>query len=98
MTHNVHLQGRPIRLKRNERHLIYDCACAPGDSGAAVILSGGNVIGMHIEGINHMRDTVRQAKTVEDRLSSVEASLDSAIESVPQGPIALLASAFPQGE
>ena len=74
---------------------MYECACASGDSGAALILSDGRLIGMHTEGVNHMRERIRQAETVEDRLSSVEQSLDTAIESVAQGAIALLMSALP---
>ena len=92
---HVHLQARPIKLSRNGQHLVYECACAPGDSGAALILSSGKVIGMHTEGVNHMRERKRQAQTVEERLSSVEQSLDSAVESVAQGAIALLMSALP---
>lgn len=65
-------------------------------SGAVLILCGGNVIGMHTEGVNHMRERMRLAQTVEECLSSVEESVASAVESVSQGAIALLAPAFPQ--
>ena len=74
---------------------MYECGCAPGDSGAALILSSGRVIGMHTEGVNHMRERKRQAETTEERLTSVEQSLDTAIESVAQGAIALLMTALP---
>ena len=75
---------------------MYDCACAHGDNGAALILSSGRVIGMHTEGINNMRERKRQAQTVEECLTSVEQSLDSAVESVAQGAIALLMSTLPR--
>ena len=74
---------------------MYDCACALGDSEAALILSNGRVIGMHIEGVKHMRDRKRQAEMTEEGPSSVEQSLHIAVESVAQGGIALLTSALP---
>ena len=43
-----------------------------------------------------MRERKRQAQTVEERLTSVEQSLDSAVESIAQGGIALLMSALPR--
>lgn len=58
-------------------------------------MEDGHIIGIHVEGINNLKERYRQKKDVEDRLSAVEESIDAAIASVSQGSVALLAKAFP---
>lgn len=83
-------------MSRDHHYLVFYCACAPGNSVAALLYSNDRLIGMQTEGINHMRERVRHAETTEERGSLIEESLDSAIQSVARGAIALLASAFPR--
>ena len=52
-------------------------------------------MGMHVEGINNLKERYRRKKDVEDRLNDVEESIDAAIARVSQGSVALLAKSFP---
>ena len=45
-------------------------------------MEDGHIIGIHVEGINNLKERYRQKKDVEDRLSAVEESIDAAIASV----------------
>ena len=88
-------QGIGTRLSANRRHILYNCDCWPGDSGAAVILYQGKVAAMHQDGINHVKEIIRQKQDTQERLDALENSLQSIVESTSQGAIALLATSFP---
>lgn len=60
------------------------------------MLYNGRVVGMHTESVNTMRERVERSKAVEERLSLLEDSVDSAIRSLSQGAIALAAPFFPR--
>ena len=87
-------------MSHNSRHLLYDCPCWLGDSGAAVILYKGQVAAMHQEGVNHVRELIRQRKDPDEepdaRLDALAESLQSVVESTSQGALALTARHFPQ--
>lgn len=86
------LQATPQILSKHGNHLVYTSSyAAPDDSGGALLMEDGHIIGIHVEGINNLKERYRQKKDVEDRLSAV----DAAIGSVSQGSVALLAKAFP---
>ena len=61
-----YLQAQAVQLSKNGQHLVYVCACGPGHSGAALILSSSRAIGMHTEGVIHMRERKGQAETREE--------------------------------
>ena len=58
-------------------------------------MEDGKLVGIHVEGINNLKERYRRKKDVEDRLTAVEQSIDTAIKIVSQGSVALLAKSFP---
>ena len=89
-------QVKPQILSRHGNHLVYTSPyAAPGDSGGALLLEDGRVVGIHVEGINNLKERFRRKKEVEDRLTAVEMSIDAAIASISQGSVALLGKSFP---
>ncbi|CAL8472228.1 g11770 [Coccomyxa elongata] len=90
------MRGTVMRISRRGHHMVYECNSWPGDSGASLALYDGEVVGMHQEGVNSIKEIVERKRTFQERISDVEESLESAARSVAQGAIALLATAFPQ--
>jgi hypothetical protein len=84
-------QGHIWKASKGGHFFLYSSACWPGDSGPAVVLYDGSVVGMHSESINRMRERIDRDKTTGDRLTLLEESVDSAVESLSQGAIALAA-------
>lgn len=86
-------RGAVVRV--HNQHFAYDAPSFSGDSGGAVIVQGGQVIGMHIETINQAREHVQRASsTVNGHLNDVEASVDSLTQGLSSGCIALKAASF----
>ncbi|CAK4170815.1 unnamed protein product [Aphanomyces euteiches] len=51
------------------------------DSGAALIVKDGFLIGIHLETINALREEIERKKVIKDRLNDVEESLDMIVRS-----------------
>lgn len=85
---------RGIVVKLHPHHLCYDCPSFSGDSGGAVILSNGGIIGMHIETVNQARERLRQASVGSNKLHDIDQSVESLIRSISSGSIGLNASFF----
>jgi hypothetical protein len=49
---------------------------------------------LQVMGVNELKERVGRKKSVEDRLTDLEESVDSAVASVASGSIALLATAM----
>ena len=95
----IFLQARATKITNKSHRVVYTSVSnASGDSGSASILKSGDVVALHQEGLNHLKETIRlndNHSSRDERLSRVEHSIDSAIASVSQGCIGLLASGFP---
>ncbi|KAL3928537.1 MAG: hypothetical protein SGBAC_012609 [Bacillariaceae sp.] len=85
-------------VKTHGRHFVYSCPSFAGDSGGAIIFSGGQVFGMHIETVNQALERRRlgsldeKAATTEElaqHVASVEQSIDSLIASLSSGAIGI---------
>jgi len=59
-------------------------------------LYDGEVVGMHQDGVNSIREILERKRALHERVTEVEESLESAVRSVAQGAVALLATSFPQ--
>ncbi|KAG9403961.1 hypothetical protein AC1031_005500 [Aphanomyces cochlioides] len=70
-----------IAISHHKRHIMYSCPSYAGDSGAALILRGGALVGIHLETIHALREEIRRKKVVKDRLNDVEESLDMFVRS-----------------
>jgi len=79
----------------NPRHLLYSCLAWPGDSGSALILANGKVVGLHIETVNHFEERKRLAgANSKARLTDIEKSIDMLIRGSAHGYIAVNAQAL----
>lgn len=92
----MYMQGTVMRISRRGHHMVYECNSWPEDSGASLALYDGEVVGMHQEGVNSIKEIVERKRTFQERMTEVEESLESAAHSVAQGAVALLATSFPQ--
>ncbi len=93
---SLYMQGTVMRISRRGHHMVYECNSWPGDSGASLALYDGEVVGMHQDGVNSIKEIVERKRTFQERMTEVEESLESAARSVAQGAVALLATSFPQ--
>ena len=92
----LYMQGNIVRISRRGRHMIYEYPSWAGDSGScSLAMYDGQVVGMHQEGVNHFKEIVERKRTLAERMTEVEESIESAARSVAQGAVALLASSFP---
>ena len=79
------------------RHFVYQCPSFAGDSGGAVVLKNGRVIGIHQETVIQARERIQKGEMLDDdsRLESVEASIDELLQYLSSGSIGLQLSAVP---
>ena len=77
-------------------HLFYICTTFAGDSGAALLLKDGKLVGIHLEIANAARERLERMKTdLSGRLGQVEESLDALVSGgFGQGAVAILGNAF----
>lgn len=86
-----------VRLSPHARHLLYSCTTYAGDSGAALLMHDAQLVGIHLEFVNALRESLERTGSVDERLSSVEGSLADLVAGAGQGTsVALLASQFTQ--
>jgi S1-C subfamily serine protease len=83
-----------VKLSKQEHHLFYTSDTWPGDSGGALVMYNGELVGLHVCGVNALKERYERMRSVEARLTAVEESLESAARSVASGCVALLASVF----
>lgn len=83
-----------VKLSRHEHHLLYTADTWPGDSGGALVVYSGELVGLHMCGVNALKEKFQQMRSLDERVTAVEESLESAARSVASGCIALLANAF----
>ena len=91
--------------KAHARHFVYDCPSFSGDSGGALILSNGNVVGIHVETVNEARERLRlqdvdsdiesikelnrRVQDVQARVEDVAKSVNSLTDSLSSGAIGI---------
>jgi hypothetical protein len=83
-----------VGLGKHGRHIVYTSITWAGDSGSALLLHGGELVGIHLEVVNVAREALRQNTDFGVRLDDVESSVGDLIASVAEGYIALLSTAF----
>jgi hypothetical protein len=87
-----------IKVSAAQRHVAYSCTTWAGDSGGALLLHDGELVGIHLALVNALHDTLERKLAVDEQLDSVEASLNELVRGVSNGCVALLASHFPRHE
>ncbi|GLE11821.1 hypothetical protein PINS_up024515 [Pythium insidiosum] len=84
-----------IAISSHKRHIVFSCPTYAGDSGTALIVKDGCLVGIHQETINALREEIDRKKLVKDRLNDVEESLDNIARSgLAQGCLGLLVHEF----
>ena len=82
-----------VRVSPHERHLLYACTTYAGDSGGALLMHDGQLVGIHLEFVNALRENLARKVGVTERLTDVEESLDELMTGAGQGTcVALLAT------
>ena len=49
-------------VKVSDRHVLYSSNSFSGDSGGTLTLNGGNVLAVHLEGVNEAKERVSRKK------------------------------------
>ena len=83
-----------VDVGKHGRHLVYTSTTWAGDSGSALLLHDGELVGIHLAVVNSVRESLRMKTDFEERLDDLESSVNDLIRGVAQGCIALLASTF----
>ncbi len=57
---------------KHGNHFVYQCSTWPGDSGAALVMRNGELVGVHVAGVNSLKEKVEKKHSVEERLTVVD--------------------------
>jgi hypothetical protein len=78
-------------MKTTNRHFLHSCCAFKGDSGGAIVIGNGQVIGIHIASVNEAEDMLNMSNI---DLGSIENSINQLTHSHYSGSIALRLSAI----
>ncbi len=82
------------KLSAKRHHLLYDVRSWAGDSGTAVVLFEGEVVGMHVGVANALMEQLDRDQVIDHEMQDVAESLAAAAASTPQAGVALLCHVF----
>jgi V8-like Glu-specific endopeptidase len=88
------MPANAVKLSREMHHLLYTSNTWPGDSGGALVMYNGELVALHLAGVNALKEQLERKRGLQERISAVEESLESAARSMANGCIALLAHVF----
>lgn len=80
-----------IVVRKSQRHMLHSCAAFKGDSGGAIVISNGKVVGLHVAAVNEARELM-DMNSVD--FESVADSINNLCDAQSSGSVALLASAI----
>ena len=84
-----------VKLSKHNHFLVYTSTTWPGDSGGALVMHDGKLVGLHLDGVNHLKELVEyESADLPTRVGQLEASVKDVIRSVANGCVAVLASSF----
>ena len=55
------------RYSHAKKHIVYQCPTFTGDCGSALVMYDGKVLGLHVEGVNQLKERIVQAKSTNER-------------------------------
>jgi hypothetical protein len=88
-------KARVVTLSEHNRHIFYSCPTFAGDSGAALLLMEGQLVGIHQESVNPLRERLDRKRLIEGKIEAAENSVDVVIQrGISQGCVGLLAHTF----
>jgi hypothetical protein len=82
------------KLSDKRHHLLYDVRSWDGNSGTAVMLFEGEVVGLHVEVANALMEQLDRDQVIYHQMQDVAESLAAAAASTPQAGVALLCHVF----
>ncbi|BDA42131.1 hypothetical protein COCOBI_03-0160 [Coccomyxa sp. Obi] len=83
-------------LSEDQTNLVYTGQTFPGDSGAPLVTRKGEVVAIHIEGMNFLRGgLVVNHPDLQRRVSQLEGNVEDAMQSVASACNAVVASRIP---
>lgn len=77
-----------MRFSQHGHYMLYQCSSWSGDSGCAIVLQDGLLVGLHTDGVNQAKEMLDRKKSVDERLTDLEGSVESLIKSTASGGIA----------
>ena len=84
-----------LKLSKHKHFLVYTSTTWPGDSGGALVMHDGKLVGLHLDGVNHLKELVEyESADLSSRVGQLDASVKDVIRSVATGFVAVLASSF----
>ena len=89
------MQATGIKISSHGRHMVFSSLSFSGDSGAALLLYDGQLVGIHTGIVNELKERMRTSTDFGERLSEAENSLAELVRGVAQGCVAVLATQFP---
>ena len=78
-------------VRRGNRHVVHSCASFKGDSGGAIVISNGKLIGLHMAAVNETKELL-DVTSVD--FGSVADSINQLCDAQSSGSVALLVSAI----
>ena len=84
------------KISTNKTHALYQSVSWPGDSGAALLLYDGLLVGIHLCVVNDLAELIDQEQSLDDTVSDLASSVRALIAGTSHGCVALLAGAFPK--
>ena len=64
-------------VRRGNRHVVHSCASFKGDSGGAIVISNGKVIGLHMAAVNETKELLDVTSVDFGSVAVVEASFSN---------------------
>ena len=89
------MQAVGIKVSYHGHHMVFSSLSFSGDSGAALLLYDGQLVGIHTGIVNELKERMRTSTDFGERLSEAENSLAELVRGVAQGCVAVLATQFP---
>jgi hypothetical protein len=78
-------------LSHHKHHILYGTTAFPGDSGGAIVVWDGKLVGIHLDSVNALQEKYERKGDVTKRMRVVEDSLENLACSVSEGFVGLLA-------
>ena len=84
-----------VKLSKDNRFLVYTSTMWAGDSGGALVMHDGKLVGLHLDGVNHLKELMKhESADLPTHVGQLDASVKDVIRSVAKGCVAVLASSF----
>lgn len=88
------MKASVMDVSQNKHHILYGTIAFPGDSGGALVVWDGQLVGIHIDGVNALQAQYEREKSLDVMVEDMQDSLENLACSVSDGFVGLLVNAF----